>query len=516
MKELRFLIINILRYKWEFLFILLITILYFGLRLPNLTLQPIFADEAIYIRWAQIMKAEPTLRFISLTDGKTPLFMWLMIPFFKIFNDPLFAGRFLSVLSGYVTLIGAVFLGWRFFNRSTALWSGFLIAVTPFVVFFDRMALVDSMLAAFSIWSLIFALILVRIPRLDLSMILGYLLGGGLLTKTPGLFNVLMLPAAFISFNWSYDNRQKNFIKTVGFFILAAVIAMGIYNLLRLGPGFESLSSRNQDYIFPFSRIFTSPLDPLIPHLQNLADWFPKLFTLPVLLFVFIGLVLTILTRKREALVIFFWLLGPLTAELFLLQTFTARYILSAIAPLLCLAGWAIAWIIERSRFKKNISIAAIFVFILPLALFFNIQLITDPSKVDLPREERSGYLEEWTAGYGFPQIAHFLIQQAQKGMIVVGTEGSFGTLPDGLNIYLDKYFHTQGVNKIVVLGGKAVITDNLRKESEKYPTYYIANRSRVRQNPPSTELVMEYPKASYPGVFQDAILVFKVLPIND
>ena len=70
---------------------------YFALRLPNLTLQPIFADEAIYIRWAQVMRAEPTLRFLSLSDGKTPLFMWAMIPFLKVFSDPLFAGRFLSV-----------------------------------------------------------------------------------------------------------------------------------------------------------------------------------------------------------------------------------------------------------------------------------------------------------------------------------------------------------------------------------------------------------------------------------
>jgi len=27
--------------------------------------QPIFGDEAIYIRWAQVMKAEPTLRFFQ-------------------------------------------------------------------------------------------------------------------------------------------------------------------------------------------------------------------------------------------------------------------------------------------------------------------------------------------------------------------------------------------------------------------------------------------------------------------
>lgn len=505
---------NILkRYKWEILLVLFLTVVYFAIRLPNLTLQPIFADEAIYIRWAQIMKSEPTLRFISLTDGKTPLYMWLMTPFFKVFDDPLFAGRLLSVIAGFFTLLGALFLNWRIFGKSAAFWAGLLIVVTPFIVFFDRMALVDSMLAAFSIWALNFALILIENARLDLSMILGYILGAGLLTKTPGLFNVLMLPVSFIAFNWSQSNRQKNFIKTVILFVISAAIGMFIYNLLRLGPGFESLSSRNQDYIFPFTRIFTSPLDPLIPHLKDLADWFSKLLTIPITLFVLLGIIFVIFNKNKKALVILLWLLGPLLAELFLLQTFTARYILSSIAPLLCLAGWGISLIIQKLKVKKEPVTAAILLLILPLALIFDFYLLTDPTKANLPREERIGYLEDWTAGYGFPEIADFLISQAQKELIIVGTEGNFGTLPDGLTIYLDKYFHNPTGNKIVVLGGKAIISDRLREEALKGPVFFVANRSRVTQNPADTELIKEYPKATYPGAFADAILVFKVLP---
>src|SRR3989344_9342987 len=125
----------IFKYKWGIVVGLAIIALFFLLRLPNLTLQPIFADEAIYIRWAQVMRAEPTLRFLPLSDGKTPLFMWMMIPFFKVFEDPLYAGRFLSVLSGYLTLLGALFLGWRFINKKVGLWAAFLIAITPYIVF---------------------------------------------------------------------------------------------------------------------------------------------------------------------------------------------------------------------------------------------------------------------------------------------------------------------------------------------------------------------------------------------
>src|SRR3989304_2252128 len=63
-----------------------------GLRLASLTYVPVFVDEAIYIRWSQVMRAEPTLRFMPLSDGKQPLFMWLTIPFLKLFDNPLVAG----------------------------------------------------------------------------------------------------------------------------------------------------------------------------------------------------------------------------------------------------------------------------------------------------------------------------------------------------------------------------------------------------------------------------------------
>ncbi len=61
----------------------------FFLRLLNIKngQTPIFGDEAIYIRWVQIMRADPTLRFVSLSDGKQPLYMWALMPFLKVYSD---------------------------------------------------------------------------------------------------------------------------------------------------------------------------------------------------------------------------------------------------------------------------------------------------------------------------------------------------------------------------------------------------------------------------------------------
>lgn len=488
-------------HKLELSLGLIIVFLYFALRLPNLTLQPIFADEAIYIRWAQVMRSEPTLRFLPLSDGKTPLFMWAMMPLFKVFHDPLFAGRILSVFSGFATLLGVFALSWKIFNPKVALWSALIYTIVPYTVFFDRMALVDSMLAAFTVWSIYFAIWLVQKPRLDLSMILGYLLGGALLVKTPAMFNILVLPISI--FAAPIRNARKSIGKIFIFWILAIIIAGVIYNLLRLGPGFQQLSARNADYIFSPVDLIGRPLDPFIPHLRDIGDWFPKLFTWPILILGVIGVIRVIWEKNKIGWVVLLWALIPLLIETALLKTFTARYLLFCIPLLLILAGYGIERIREKIKF---ITFIIIIIFILPLALHFDYLLLTDPASAPLPKEERRGYLEDWTAGYGFPEIANFLIDQKKNGPVVVGTEGSFGTLPDGLLIYLDK-------EDISVIGGKATISAQLKEAAKKHQTFFIGNSSRIGSVVEGAEFIKAYPKVlPFDGGPADEIVLYKVL----
>jgi predicted membrane-bound mannosyltransferase len=94
--------------EWSKTIAILSLILTFGFvfRFISLTILPIFADEAIYVRWAQVMASEPTLRFLPLSDGKQPLYMWILMFIVKYFNDPLFIGRLISVFAGLSTTIG--------------------------------------------------------------------------------------------------------------------------------------------------------------------------------------------------------------------------------------------------------------------------------------------------------------------------------------------------------------------------------------------------------------------------
>ncbi len=161
--------------------------------------------------------------------------------------------------------------------------------------------------------------------------------------------------------------------------------------------------------------------------------------------------------------------------------------------------------VIDKAKKVKVLNINS---FLIPGGLFlllilpaaqFNYQLLTNPPPLSLPQEERKGYFEQWTAGYGFKDIAKFLILQKQKGPVVVGTEGFFGTLPDGLYIYLDK-------SNISVVGSHATISAQVRNAAKDHLTFFVGNKSNLKGSVSGVELIKEYPKFG-----SDATVLYQV-----
>jgi len=480
---------------------------YFILRIQGLTLQPVFCDEAIYIHWAQEILENLRLNaFIPLTDGKTPLFMWLMAPLLGIFSDPLFAGRVLSVLSGLATVIGTLVLGKKFFNIHVGLISAFLLSTIPFTVFFDKLALADSMLAAFSLWSLILALSLTQKVSIKDILLLGLTLGAGVLVKTPGFFSFLVLPFVIIAAKFR-DLGSKNVLKLIAGLAVSAGVGFGIYNLLRFSPDFVNLSTRDRDYYFPLTRLLQTPLNPFLGHLGDLADWLPKMLTWPVIVLVIVSVGLSIYKKNRVSLAIFLWGLVPLLVEMLLLKTFTARYILFCIIPMIFLAGWAIdAFYGLLPIRRKIVPLIAMIVLLMIPAFLFDYYLMTNPQEAPLPREERHGYFEDWTAGYGLKEIAGILKGAAASQEILVVTEGSFGTLPDGLDIYL------KNDPNIEIWYSTSTLISDVYHMAKLEPTYFIVNKSRLAFNR-NLKLLNEYPRALGPGLVRDGLMFYRVLP---
>ncbi len=476
------------------------------LRVCNLGSLPVFVDEAIYIRWGQLIKSESTLRFVPLQDGKQPLFMWLTAGFLKFVSDPLIAGRLVSVFSGLATMVGAgVLAGLLTKKTSSLLWGMFLYLLVPYALFFDRMALVDSLLACFGVWSILLAIVLGREKRLDIAMILGIVLGLAMLTKSPAIFFVVFSPLLAVVYGFSKKNK-KELLVLFGLVGISLGFALSIYTILKLGPNFHMIAIRNKDYVWPLSEIAKHPLDPLIPHLKDVWRYYLGYLTLPVIVLGIIGMA-KLVTKDWRNLILLFWWLVPLIGQSAIGKTFTARYILYTVPLFLVFAAVAVDQLSTKFKITKiNFLVKGLLVFGLIFSVLrFDWLLLSNPSKAILPRDERQGYLQDWTSGWGIKQSAEYIKSLSKDISILVGTEGYFGTLPDGLLIYLDKE------PEVTVIGvGYPIssipqsLSDNIKAGNR---SFLLVNMSRfLVENQIGLDLIKEYPK---PG--GDKLLLFEL-----
>ncbi|MFC1790306.1 ArnT family glycosyltransferase [Patescibacteria group bacterium] len=492
---------------------LVILTLFFGLRLINLKGLPVFADEAIYLRWAQVMRSEPTLRFLPLSDGKQPLYMWLVMVGLRLITDPILCGRLVSVLSGFGSLVGLSFLTWFLFkDKKIVMVVAFLYTILPFYVFFDRIGLVDSLLLMLSIWFYLLAVLLASKLRTDLAMTAGIILGLALVTKSPALFSALLLPTTIIFVKGFFKKKTKTkFILSFGKLVLlwgiVYLFGLGIYNLLRLGPGFEQIAMRNKDYIFPIKEVLTHPWDPLKPHLGDLKIWLPNLLTWPVIIFLLWEIIRVFFGKERKFLV--GWLLlvslGPMLAQSSIARVFTPRYLLFATWPLVVLAASGIAHLPKKFLTRIGLGVIFCWAFVYDQKLLFKIQ------EAPLPQRMRTGYLQEWTSGYGIAETALYLEARLLEidEPILVGTEGYFGTLPDGLWLYFN---HSPRLNIIGVGQPIREVSPSLLEARKENEVYLLVNQSRMLVgNDQHLELVKKFPKAA--GLNgQDFLLLYRLL----
>ena len=467
------------------------TLVYFVTRLTNLTVLPIFTDEAIYIRWSQIGTNDAGWRFISLTDGKQPLFTWFVMAALRIFRDPLFAGRFVSVASGFMGMIGMYLLGREIFkNRRIGVISSFLYLISPFTLMYDRMALYDSLVAAFSVWNLYIAILLVRRIRLDVALIFGLTLGVGMLNKTSAFLSLYLLPATAILFDWSKKERMRRLVIWIGLCVLAAVLSQGIYSILRLSPFFYIVSQKDTLFVYPFSEWVKHPFSSLAGNLHGEFDWIINYLTIPV--FVSSLAPLLYLSKKpKEKLILAGWWFVPFFALALFGKVLYPRFVLFMAMPLLVLAASTADWVLRTVRplFLKYFVLAVI---CLP-CVYVSYGIITNIAAAHIPKSDTGQYINDWPSGWGTNEVVAFLQKEAKRGPVAVYTEGTFGLFPYALEMYLV-------TNKNIEIHGvwppPKLLQDDMKVSASKKPTYYVTNFTQDKPNLP-LELIASYQKGN-------------------
>lgn len=173
--------------------LLILGVAYFFSRFLWITRYPIFNDESTYLRYGYVMTTVPGQAWYSLVhSGKQPLVYWLYGLSMKFITDPVLAARMITVLIGFVTVIGCYTLGSRIGSRRVGVVAALLVIVSPMQVFFDRLALVDSVLAAICVWLLVELDALTQTKRSSSSILVGALIGLSLWVKSTGFLFALV------------------------------------------------------------------------------------------------------------------------------------------------------------------------------------------------------------------------------------------------------------------------------------------------------------------------------------
>lgn len=496
------------KYKFEIIAGVILFIFYFVTRLYNIMSLPIFTDEAIYTRWSQIARFDASWRFISLTDGKQPLFVWFDMNIMRFVHDPLLSGRLVSVFAGFFTMVGLSFLGSEIFkNRWIGILSAFLYLIYPFALVYDRMSLYDSLVGSFAVWSLYLEVLLIRHIRLDIALILGIILGGGVLTKTSGFFSIYLAPFLLLIFDWSRKDRLGKLIKWIGLIIAAVIFAYGYYSILRLSPFYHIINEKNTIFVYSFHDWLSHPFNFFLGNINGLWDWFITYFTWPFFILMILSFFVSFRFIKEKILLIL-WFVIPFSALALFGKVLYPRFIFFMTLSLLPLIAFSA---VEIFKILNNKYLLTAFLIIFCVFAFRSDYLIlSNFARAPIPKSDLGQYINDWPAGGGINEIIDYLKKEADKRRIYVATLGTFGSLPTySIEIYLGE---NKNVDKRGIYPIPSGIPKDLLEKSKRMPVFvFFSNQNEFLEaikNWP-LHLIFEYKK----GIGNSYSRLYRVIP---
>ncbi len=465
----------------------MLLILYLLITTISLTDLPVFSDEAIYIHWAQVATNEPSkYAFLPMLDGKPPLHAWTLIPMLKLVQDPLLAGRLVSVFVGLVNivLIGMFVRELGGETRDERL-AQLAATILPFWFFHNRMALAEVMLVMWLLLGLVAGMRAYANNKESFfwTIVFSLAVGGSLWTKVSGLFFVpvfMMIPLLVLSTKTKKLSlitmiREAYLHKGVFRLFVGGVIGGLIFLTLRLSPLFPYLFARSTDYAFTLSDLLRGEWQFVVfnatPRLVYWLAWYLSPFVL-----------ILALRSGRRGFVLFLMSLAYALPLLVGGKVVYSRYFLPIAVPLTIMAVFGFRELYAQGKRNKTLALTCCsgvvlwsFVFILPSYI--------RPGLIPFAPQDRVQYLTEWSSGYGIPQVRDYLrkqiAQKTNRQQIEVGTEGYFGTLPDGLSIYFNDPVYA---DKIKIDGvGQPIyaIPDSLLQSAKTQDTYLVVNSHR-------------------------------------
>lgn len=475
-------------------------------RLFNLTLLPVFNDEAIHVQIAQ--RADPLVDplFSLHTISPKPILDWVGFVFVRLLPDPLLSARLASVCAGTGAMMGLYLAARKLYSRRTAALASALYCVSPLMLWHDRMFLADVLLNTFAVCTLVFSLLVAKRAGLRYAFALGLVVGLGILSKISGLL-LLAMPLAVSALLPGTRMRQLLARLSVAYATVGLVISPVMLHPLRgrafVEIGIKGVMAAELGSAVDWARLW-------VGNLRAVLGGVGAYLTTPIMFTCVLSLLLVLVLRDRRGVLV--WTLGLLPVLALVASSsgfLPPRYFLFAVSPLMICSAWCIdqisdwvsrgvRWLVQRlpALSRLNVSLSGSIVFtslaigvcVAPLRLDYYV--LTDPSRVSLPAIDEGQYITGWPSGYGIAEAVEWLEGQARQARLRVIVHPRRGIPADGLLMYL------YGDDRIAVLMQN--LSAPVDQEEPVDHTFYVADPPRdseFAELNPGAQLVARFDK---------------------
>ncbi len=405
---------------------------------------PIVGDEAIYLRWAEIIDHQGQW-FISLLDGKQPLSYWIYAVQRMIVPgvDPLWAGRMVSAVAGVWTTWAVYAIGRRLADERAGLIGATLYAVFPWAVMYDRLIYTEALVNLAGALAVLVSLWAFepenagwrRAAAVGLTLGLGYMLKSTALqyVSAPVLIGAWRLWPRF-------GELAKNLAVVFGVTALfPAFCALATPEAPTLET--HSLVLHSTNFFVRPADLFSNPFIVLPQNIGKLAEYAGSFLTWPATLAVLAGVVYMAAKRSAATLVLLAISGAALAAQMTLLVFFPTRYPFPQTWPLLLILAFALTDLSRRLSSKGRLAGLAAGAVVLaggPM-LARSIGVVVEPQEAIWPSDARYYFGTHAHNGQGMREVLAALRNEAAQGPLVVLVDPVWGLPADGVFPYLNK-----------------------------------------------------------------------------
>lgn len=418
-----------------------LSLLFFIIRLIHLNSIPILNDEGIYLHWgSQMFDQNATIRFnFTALDGKqigVPILFGItqMLPL-----DPLVSSRSAIAIISYVTFLSIVLVHKKLYPKSSFLSMALLIIFCPYLVYYDRTALPDSIVVACFSLAFMITVYNTKHHSLKRDTAIGAAIATGWWFKSTIL---LVLPAIFILYFYELIKKIKPIRELIISLSLIIFSFFLFVSPLLLSNSYLHSPAKDFNRLINFANDLNTLLNTRWLNFLNIIQWFTG-YTTPITV---IALIFVLLYRPKNIIYPLICFCVPLVLVIFLLRDlFAPRWIVFLVPVYLILVHEGISSLPKY----KNIFFGLIIGIMAVLSItqiFFPLSYYRFLSFV--PKAQGDLDLAGWTSGYGVKDAADYIksLPQQKKIIVFISIDHS-GNPEDGIYIYLRK------VPNVIVIG---------------------------------------------------------------